>query len=211
LLRFIQERVIERIGGRVEIPIDVRIVCATNQDLEQMISHKMFREDLYFRLSDLVIDIPPLKDRGGDKLLLSRHFLSLMASKYNRGIINFDETAIAAIDAYDWPGNVRELMNRARTAVVVAEGKFITSQDLGLEASNELALNLKHIREGAERTAILTALAATEGKIAAASRLLGVTRPTLYDLLNRHGIAKGNCDIQLREHSANHDPYERTG
>jgi two-component system NtrC family response regulator len=197
LLRFIQERVIERIGGRVEIPVDVRIVCATNQDLEQMMSHKMFREDLYFRISEMVIDIPALKDRGEDKLLLSRHFLSLMAAQYNRSIINFSETAIAAIDAYQWPGNVRELINRVRTAVVLAEGKFITAQDLGLEDVDEFALNLKHVRNDAERTAIMKALVATKGQIAAASRLLGVTRPTLYDLLNRHGILKDNCDENL--------------
>ena len=211
LLRFIQERVIERIGGRVEIPVDVRIVCATNNDLEQMMSRKMFREDLYFRVSEIVIDIPSLKDRGEDKLLLSRHFLNMMVSEYNRSIINFDETAIAAIDGYHWPGNVRELINKVRTATVMAEGKFVTSQDLGLEDVEALSLNLKQVREDAERIAILKALAVTNGKIASASRLLGITRPTLYDLLKRHGITKDCCDIQTSKSTAFQEPYEQVG
>ncbi len=192
LLRFIQERVIERIGGRVEIPVNIRIVCATNKNLEQMVSRETFREDLYFRISEIVVNIPPLRDRGEDKLLLSRFFLNQFVSEYNRDIVNFDETAIAAIDAYSWPGNVRELISKVKNAVVMTDGKFITSIDIGLEEVGELALNLKHVRESAERTAIMKALTITEGKITATARLLGVTRPTLYDLLKRHGIKKDN-------------------
>jgi two-component system NtrC family response regulator len=190
LLRFIQERTIERIGGRVEIPIDVRIVCATNKDLQQMTTLETFRDDLYFRISEVVVDIPPLRDRGEDKLLLSRYFLNKFVSEYNRDIVNFDETAIASIDAYCWPGNVRELIGKIKNAVVMAEGKFITSVDIGLEDIGELALNLKHVREGAERTAIMKALTITKGKVTTAAKLLGVTRPTFYDLLNRYDIKK---------------------
>ncbi len=188
LLRFIQERVIERIGGRVEIPVDVRIVCATNKDLEKMVTEGTFREDLYFRISEMVVHIPPLRDRGEDKLLLARHFLDQFANDYDRDIVNYDETAIAAIDAYKWPGNVRELISKVKNAVVMADTKFITAVDLGLEEVGELALNLKHVREAAERTAILKALTISGGKITSAAKLLGVTRPTLYDLLKRYGI-----------------------
>lgn len=188
LLRFIQERVIERVGGRIEIPVDVRIVCATNRNLQTMVSEGTFREDLYFRVSEVVINIPRLADRGEDKLLLSRYFLNQFSKEYNRDIVNFDETALAAIDAYHWPGNVRELISKVKNGVVLADGKFVTALDLGLEEVGELALNLKHVREGAERSAIIKALAISGGKITAAAKLLGVTRPTLYDLLKRYGI-----------------------
>ena len=200
LLRFIQERVIERIGGRVEIPVDVRIVCATNKNLEQMVAEGTFREDLYFRISEMVVNIPPLRDRGEDKLLLSRHFLDRFVHEYNSSIVNFDETAIAAIDTYRWPGNVRELISKVKNAVVMADGKFITAIDLGLEQSAELALNLKHVREAAERSAIMKALTISNGKITAAAKLLGVTRPTLYDLLKKYGIKNdAKSDIQSVE------------
>ncbi|XOV86671.1 MAG: PEP-CTERM-box response regulator transcription factor [Pseudomonadota bacterium] len=192
LLRFIQERVIERVGGRVEIPVDVRIVCATNKNLQQMVAEGTFREDLYFRISEIVINIPPLRDRGEDKLLIARYYLSQFVKEYNRDIINFDETAIAAIDAYAWPGNVRELISKVKNGVVMADSKFVTAIDLGLEEVGELALNLRHVREAAEKTAIIKALAITGSNVTSAAKLLGVTRPTLYDLLRRHGINTGD-------------------
>ncbi len=188
LLRFIQERVVERLGGRKEIPVDVRIVCATNKNLEKMVADNTFREDLYFRISEMVINIPPLRDRGEDKLLLAKHYLHQFAEKYNSDIVNFDETAIAAIDAYRWPGNVRELISKVKNSVVMADGKFITAMDMGLEEVGEMAFNLKHVREDAERTAIIKALAISGGKITTTAKLLGITRPTLYDLLKRYGI-----------------------
>ncbi len=197
LLRFIQERVIERIGGRTEIPVDVRIVCATNKDLQKMVAQGTFREDLFFRISEMIVKIPPLRERGEDKLLLARHFLNQFSNEFKRDIVNFDETAVAAIDAYAWPGNVRELISKVKNAVVMAETRFITAVDLGLEEVGDLALNLKHVREAAERTAILKALTISKGKITAAAKLLGVTRPTLYDLLKRYGIRNDNkVDIQ---------------
>ena len=192
LLRFIQERVIERVGGRVEIPVNVRIVCATNRDLARMVTDGTFREDLYFRVSEVVISIPRLADRGEDKLLLARHFLARFANEFSRDVVNFDESALAAIDAYHWPGNVRELIGKVKNAVVMADGKYITADDMGLEEVGELALNLRHVREAAERTAILKALAISGGQISAAAKLLGVTRPTLYDLVKRYRINNGD-------------------
>lgn len=191
LLRFIQERVIERVGGRVEIPVDVRIVCATNKNLEAMVSEGTFREDLFFRISDMMIQIPPLRDRGEDKLLLAKYFLRQFTEQYNSDVVNFDESATAALDAYHWPGNVRELIGKIKNAVIMADGKFITAFDLDLEEVGDLALNLKHVRESAERTAIQKALAISSGKITAAAKLLGVTRPTLYDLMKRYNIQNG--------------------
>ena len=191
LLRFLQERVIERIGGRTEIPVDVRIVCATNKDLKQMVEENTFREDLYFRICEMVVNIPPLRDRGEDKLLLARHFLNEYAAEYQSDVLNFDETGIAAIDAYSWPGNVRELISKVKNAVVMTDGKFITAVDLGLEDVGEMALNLKHVREEAERTAIQKAMAISSGKVTTAAKLLGVTRPTLYDLIKRYNIKTG--------------------
>lgn len=191
LLRFVQERVVERVGGRTEIPVDVRIVCATNRNLERMVKDGTFREDLYFRVSEVVVSIPRLADRGEDKLLLARHFLNQFTKEYGRDLVNFDEGALAAIDSYGWPGNVRELISKVKNGVVMADGKFVTAQDLGLEEVGELALNLRHVREAAERTAIIKALAISDGKISSAAKMLGVTRPTLYDLFKRHGIKSG--------------------
>ena len=148
----------------------------------------------------MVVNIPPLRDRGEDKLLLSKHFLDRFVREYNSSIVNFDETAVAAIDTYRWPGNVRELISKVKNAVVMADGKFITAIDLGLKQSAELALNLKHVREAAERAAIMKALTISNGKITAAAKLLGVTRPTLYDLLKKYGIKNdAKSDIQSVE------------
>jgi two-component system NtrC family response regulator len=139
----------------------------------------------------MMIRIPPLRDRGEDKLLLAKYFLLKFTEDYNSGVVNFDGTATAAIDSYRWPGNVRELMGKVKNAVIMADGKFVTALDLGLEEVGELALNLKYVREAAERTAIQKALSISSGKITAAAKLLGVTRPTLYDLFKRHGIKNG--------------------
>lgn len=197
LLRFIQERVIERVGGRNEIPIDVRIVCATNKNLEALVEEGTFREDLYYRISEMKVEIPPLRERGEDKLLLARHFLNLYAEEYGRNVINYDETALAAIDAYGWPGNVREVISKVKNGIVMADGKFVTAADLGLGETAELALNLKVVREEAERAAIFKALTIAEGNITATARLLGVTRPTLYDLLRRYNMNTNGSDQQV--------------
>jgi len=191
LLRFLQERVIERIGGRQPIPVDTRIVCATHRNLDEMIARETFREDLYYRLAEIVVRIPALAERPGDAVLLARHFLKVHADAMNRPVRGFAADALAAIDAWGWPGNVRELENRVKRAVIMADGKYATAVDLDLAAANEEegdVLNLKTAREMADRAAIRRALARSQGNIAAAARLLGISRPTLYDLLKNHGI-----------------------
>ncbi len=179
MLRFLQERVVERLGGRKEIPVDIRVVCATNRDLDEMVANGTFREDLFFRVTELTVQIPALRDRGQDRMVLARHLLDKFNNEQQRNIINFSEDAIAAIESYDWPGNVRELENKVKHAVIMGDGKFVSSRDLGLENSSGLLLNLRHARESAERSAITQALCIAEGKISAAAKLLGVTRPTL--------------------------------
>ncbi len=193
LLRFLQERVIERIGGREEIPINVRVICATHQDLEQKIETGEFREDLFYRINEIPITIPPLKDRDGDAVLLARSFLDKMNQEQHKKIKGFSRDGLMAIEAHNWPGNVRELQNRIKRAVIMAEGNKITAEDLDLEIpegsiSNIDSYNLKEIRESAERSVIQKALRNTGGKIAPAAELLGVSRPTLYDLIQKLGI-----------------------
>lgn len=190
LLRFLQERVIERIGGRKAIPVDTRIVCATHQDLGAMIADGRFREDLYYRLAEIVVNIPSLADRVGDAPLLARHFLQRFARDLNPQVRGFTPAAMAAIDAWPWPGNVRELENRLKRAVIMADGKLITAEDLDLAAGSEEAapVNLKAVREEADRRAIRHALARTDNNISAAAKLLGISRPTLYDLLKQYDL-----------------------
>ena len=185
LLRFIQERVIERIGGRKAIPVDTRIVCATHQDLEAMIADTRFREDLYYRLAEIVIKIPTLAERPGDAAMLAKHFLARFAREMNPAVTGFAPDALAAIDAWAWPGNVRELENRLKRAVIMADGKRVTAADLDLDGGDEEdeLINLKAMRERADRKAIRRALSRTEGNISGAAKLLGISRPTLYDLL----------------------------
>ena len=190
LLRFLQERVIERIGGRKPIPVDVRIVCATHQDLDAMIADTRFREDLYYRLAEIVVRIPPLAERHGDPTLLAHHFLKKFGRDFNRAVKGFTPDALAALNAWHWPGNVRELENRMKRAVIMAESPRISAADLDLDDKPEEAelLNLKTAREIADRKAIRLALARTENNISNAAKLLGVSRPTFYDLLKQHNI-----------------------
>jgi two-component system, NtrC family, response regulator len=188
LLRFLQERVIERIGGRKTIPVDVRIVAATHQNLNQMISDQTFREDLYYRLAEVTINIPKLSERSGDAVLLAKHFLARFAREMNPSIKGFAAAALTAIDQWGWPGNVRELENRVKRAVIMADTKFITVDDLQFDTPDDedRLLNLKAAREVADRKAIGRAIARTEGNISNAAKLLGISRPTLYDLLKQY-------------------------
>ncbi|MDO9467762.1 MAG: sigma 54-interacting transcriptional regulator, partial [Thiobacillus sp.] len=190
LLRFLQERVIERLGGRGEIPVDVRVVCATHRDLAGMIREGGFREDLYYRLSEIAIQIPPLRERPGDAVLLAQAFLERNAREMGRGIKGFTADALAALEAHGWPGNVREMENMIKRATIMADGTQITAADLGLDnGPTELQpFNLRQAREHAERLAVSRALAHSEGNIAQAAELLGVTRPTLYDLMAKIGM-----------------------
>lgn len=190
LLRFLQERVIERIGGRRAIPVDTRIVCATHRDIDAMVADGSFREDLYYRLAEIVVRIPSLAERPGDAGLLARHFLKKHAAAMKVAVKGFAADALAAIDAWGWPGNVRELENRVKRAVIMADGTRITAADLDLETADDgaLPINLKAARESADRKAIRHALARTEGNISGTARLLGVSRPTLYDLMKAYDL-----------------------
>jgi two-component system NtrC family response regulator len=190
ILRFLQERVIERIGGRQPIAVDVRIICATHRDLDSLIREEIFREDLYYRISELVIEIPPLREREGDKILLARTFLERQRGNAGQGPRRFSPEALAAIEAYDWPGNVRELENRVRRALVLAEGTHITAGDLGLDEAEatEPGLDLRAAREQAERKTVLRALAIHNHNVSRAAEELGVSRPNLYALMKKLGI-----------------------
>ena len=189
LLRFLQERVIERVGGRKTIPVDVRIVCATHQDLDAMIAEGRFREDLFYRLAEIVVRIPGLKERPGDAVLLAQYFLTRFARENGRDFKGLTPDAIAAISDWPWPGNVRELENRMKRAVIMAEGSRLTAADLDLvNSSDEAALTLKVARENADRQAIRRAMLRADGNVSTAAKLLGVSRPTLYDLLRQYGL-----------------------
>lgn len=191
LLRFLQERQIERIGGRKAIDVDTRIVCATHQDLEAMITDGRFREDLFYRLAEIVVKIPSLAERPGDATLLAKAFLKRFAREMNPQVKGFAADALAAIDAWKWPGNVRELENRVKRAVIMADGKLISAVDLDLDESQEQdaqPLNLKSAREQADRKVIRHALARSEGNISNTAKLLGISRPTLYDLLKQYDL-----------------------
>jgi two-component system NtrC family response regulator len=204
LLRFLQERVIERVGGREEVPVDVRVVCATHQPLKALIETGKFREDLYYRLAEIVVQIPPLRSRPGDASLLAHVFVHRFAEELHRGHMTLLPDAVAAIEAHSWPGNVRELENCIKRAVIMTDSSGIRATDVGLEPpGQDDALNLRQVRETAERQAVVRALSRMNGNLSKAADLLGVSRPTLYDLLERFGLGRGTA-------SAPHDQQERT-
>lgn len=191
LLRFLQERVIERVGGRQEIPVNVRIVCATHRDLEEMIRTERFREDLYYRLAELTIKIPPLRERVGDPVLLANAFVKRFAQENNLGSMALSDDAVSAIESHNWPGNVRELENCIKRAVIMADGRYIMGEDLGLETAGEEALeslDLRAIREEAEKRAVIAALGRSNDNVQKAAEILNISRPTLYDLMHRFGL-----------------------
>jgi two-component system NtrC family response regulator len=191
LLRFLQERVIERVGGRGEIPVDVRIVCATHQNLKALIPTGRFREDLFYRLAEIVVTIPPLRSRPGDASLLAHAFVRRFAAEQRRGSLSLRPDAVTAIEAHNWPGNVRELENCVKRAVIMADGSTIGPDDLGLQRpapSNEEVVTLRQVRETAERDAVVRVLGRVNGNVSKAAELLGVSRPTLYDIMERFGL-----------------------
>jgi two-component system NtrC family response regulator len=189
LLRFLQERVIERIGGRTEIPVDIRVVCATNKDLVQEMSSGGFRDDLYYRISEITIKIPPVRERHGGRIVLARHLLDRFSREQGRHLKGFSEDAQNAIESHEWPGNVREMENKIKAAVIMAEGKVVTAEDLGLGGLHSSPqLNLRAVRQRAETQAIQQALAWTSGNISRAAEMLGITRPTLYDLMGKYDL-----------------------
>jgi two-component system, NtrC family, response regulator len=196
LLRFLQQRTVERIGGRAEIPVDVRVICATNKNLRQAMSTGVFRDDLYYRISEITIDIPPLREREGGRLLLAQFLLNKFAKQQGRVIKGFTDDGHDAIEAYAWPGNVREMENKIKAAVIMAEGKLVTAADLGLGVvTAPPSLNLRVVRQNAETQAIRQALVRASGNISRTAELLGVTRPTLYDLMAKYGIRTDVADI----------------
>ena len=192
LLRFLQEKCIERLGGRQEIAVDVRVVCATNQNLEQMVADKTFREDLFYRVSEITLNIPPLRDRDEDVIILAQYFLQHYASEYKRNVKSFSDDALSAIKGHRWPGNIRELQNKVKSSVIMTTGTQVTAIDLGFfdhqDKSFELSLNLRVVREQAESIAIQKAYALAEGNMSKAAELLGVTRPTLYSLIEKYEL-----------------------
>lgn len=202
MLRFLQERVVERIGGRDEIPVDVRIVCATHQDLKRLIQEGRFREDLFYRLSEIIIQIPPLRARNGDAALLAHTFVHRFNEEQGRSIRGFTPEALDAIASHRWPGNIRELENCIKRAVIMADGPLIGASDLALEpgtAGPEM-LNLRQVRDEAERNTVIKVLSRVNGNIAEAASLLGISRPTLYDLMNRHALRQP-AEARTEEHS----------
>ncbi len=196
LLRFLQERVIERVGGRHEIPVDARVICATHRDLQALIEAGEFREDLYYRVAEITIRIPPLRERSGDAIAIAKVLFEKANEEHGRSLRGFSPDALAAIEQHDWPGNVRELEHRVNRAVILAESKLIDAMDLGLaEASIERdddQLNLRQVRDAAERGALEKSLGRADGNISKAARLLGVSRPAIYDLMRKHGIEQNS-------------------
>jgi len=191
LLRFLQERLIERIGGRQSIPVDVRIICATHCDLTQSIKAGTFREDLYYRISEIIVEIPSLREREGDKALLAHNFLDKFSRKNGKKFRGFTEEARTQIDVYAWPGNVRELENKVKRAVILAEGTQVTVKDLGFEEDPEpRSLNLRQAREKIELQLIQRALAIHSNNVTRAAESLGVSRPSLYALMRKLGMAE---------------------
>jgi two-component system NtrC family response regulator len=191
LLRFLQERVIERVGGRKEIPVDVRVVCATHQDLKALIRAGRFREDLFYRVNETTIVVPPLRERHGDTVVLARAFLRRFAEQHKRPIRDFTANALRLIEQYPWPGNVRELENRIKRAVIMADGTEIGPADLDLDDTEvpQEPFNLREVRELAEQRAIQRALIFTDNNVSRTADLLGVTRPTLYNLMKKHNLS----------------------
>ncbi len=185
LLRFLQDRRLERIGGREMISVDVRLITATNQKLEQLISDGRFREDLYYRINDVRIDLPPLRERESDIVLLAQHFLNKFNKIFSKNIVGFGEDALDAICQHSWPGNVRELENRVKRAVIMAETKRIAAKDLDLESADRKPrdFNLHKQVETLEKRLVSEALAYTDGNVSKAAKLLGISRPHLYGLL----------------------------
>ena len=190
LLRFLQDQVVERIGGRNPVQVDVRIVCATNQDLNLMMAEGRFREDLYHRLNEVTVQVPPLRERAADVVVLASFFLNRFATEYGRSARGFSATALAALRDHPWPGNVRELENRIKRAVVMTDGPLLSAADLGLTTPGEdtQSLTIRDARARAEREVLQLALAQAGSNLSKAAKLLGISRPTLYDLMQQHRI-----------------------
>jgi two-component system NtrC family response regulator len=202
LLRFLQEQSVERVGGRTPVTVDTRVITATNLDLKKALAENMFREDLYYRIAVVTMELPPLRDRLEDIPVLAQVFLRKFASDANRPNLTFSQATLRTLQQYPWPGNVRELENRIKRGVIMAEGRHVTAADLELsvESGTHIRRSLKDARESAEREVILTALKRNKWKIAPAAAELDISRPTLYELMEKLNIQKpGQTDDEPRE------------
>ncbi len=192
MLRFLQERVIERVGGVKEVPVDVRVVCATHRQVRDLIDEGAFREDLYYRISEITLQVPPLRERHGDAIVIAKAMLKTFSKQLDRGSLTFSDEAVKCIQTYPWPGNVREMINKVKRATIMSEGKKVTAQDLELpncdDEIGEDLFNLRQVREEAEKKAIRQALESSEYNMSRAAKLLGVTRPTLYSLTDKYNM-----------------------
>jgi two-component system NtrC family response regulator len=203
LLRFLQQRTINRVGGREEIPVDVRVVCATHQDLSVLMQAGRFREDLYYRISEVSLRVLPLCERREDIVVLAQFFLERVARANGRGMVDFSPEALAAMMSHEWPGNVRELENRVKRAIIMTEGRQIDPKALDLNGGSvndaSFPLNLREARERTERAVLLRGLALAEGNISRAAELLGVTRPTCYALIAKYKLEAGSATAESPE------------
>ena len=198
MLRFLQERVIERVGGIKEIPIQTRVICATHRSLKDMVEQNLFREDLYFRISDISIELPPLRERDDDILLLAQVFLNRYVRQEDKLIKGFSRSADNALLKYECRGNIRELEKIVRRAVIMTDNKYIQPEDLQLESDTQIEsgvdepspdlLTLSFVRSKAEKHAIERAMLDAGGNISKAASQLKVSRPTLYSLIGRLNI-----------------------
>jgi len=189
MLRFLQERVIERVGGRQEIEVDVRVICATHRNLAEMVAVQSFREDLYYRVSEITLAIPPLRQRGHDIIVIAKALLTKFNIEFNSHVQGFSECAMQAMLQHPWPGNIRELQNKLKSAVILADSKLITADDLGLSSKEMVKTStLRKVREQAETQAIRQAYTLANGNLSKTSDLLGITRPTLYALIDKYRL-----------------------
>lgn len=189
MLRFLQERVIERVGGRQEIEVDVRVICATHRNLAEMVAAQSFREDLYYRVSEITLAIPPLRQRGHDIIVIAKALLTKFNAEFNCHVQGFSDCAMQAMLQHPWPGNIRELQNKLKSAVILADSKLITADDLGLSSREMVKTStLRKVREQAETQAIRQAYTLANGNLSKTSDLLGITRPTLYALIDKYRL-----------------------
>jgi two-component system NtrC family response regulator len=192
MLRFLQERVIERVGGRQEIPVDIRVICATHRNLQEMVAEQTFREDLFYRVGEIIIKIPPLRERENDVILLAKTFLNQYNEEFGTKVKGLSDSAVKAMLQHRWNGNIRELQNKLKSAVILAEGSSIQADDLGLvyreDGDTGESLNLREVRELAESRAIRRAYFQAEKNMSRTAELLGVTRPTLYSLIDKYHL-----------------------
>ena len=198
LLRFLQERRLERVGGRTQITVDTRVIAATNKDLKTEIAAARFREDVYYRISVVVVTMPPLRERSEDIVLLANSFLRRSCEQQRRKL-RFSLSAIEAITRHRWPGNIRELENAVERAVIMGRGRFIEPKDLAIEAAPEsTGVSLRDARNRTERQVLVEALSRCQGNISHAARELGVSRPAIHDLLAKHNVVAGQFRATVR-------------